>query len=135
LSINGDEEHRNKSIEKEKQSSDYIFLQVMSPAHTAIKIQLNHHLHQNINPPRGNDTIQANSEKPNQHKIALENKKISIPTVDEKLKDGNNYPHWTRAIRIYANLLGIKPMLQSATKPINEPISPKDANIYNSLKE
>jgi hypothetical protein len=67
--------------------------------------------------------------------MATENKKISIPPVDKKLKDGNNYPRWTRAIKIYANLLGIKLMLQPTIKPINEPTSKHDATITNSISE
>jgi hypothetical protein len=38
--------------------------------------------------------------------MALENKKISIPTVDGKLKDGNNFSCWAWRIWIYKNLLG-----------------------------
>jgi hypothetical protein len=67
--------------------------------------------------------------------MASENKKISIPTVDEKLKDGNNYPCWTCAIKIHANLLGIKFILQPTTKPINEPTSKHKATITNSIFE
>jgi hypothetical protein len=82
------------------------------------------------------ETTQPNQNKTNPlYTMVPENKKISTPTVDEKLKDGNNYPHWTRAIKIYANLLGIKPMLQPTTKPIDEPISKNKANIANNTSE
>jgi hypothetical protein len=67
--------------------------------------------------------------------MATENKKISISIVDEKLKDENNYPRWTCAIKIYTNLLRIKLMLQPTIKPTNKPTSKYEATIMNSISE